>query len=120
MKLFKVNDWIFFLLKTVLNIIQSITWRYYGFIEQLRKNPYDRSAHVCKIWMRNKNKSNHKFSAQCKFIYFHKDFSNPCIVLNDNISLYSLNEKEAIFVDCGNVDIFNSKHDSFVYNTQYQ
>jgi len=123
MELFKIQkatNWIFFVLKTVLNIIQSITWRYYGIVEQLRKNPYDRSAHVCKIWMRNKSESDLEHSNKNNFIYFHKEFSNPCIVLNDNISLYSLNEKEAIFVDCGNVDIFNSKHDSFVYNTQYR
>ena len=115
-----VKDFWFEFVRFVLNSIQAVTWRYYDIIRQLRSNTYERSAQVCKILLRHKGQIYMEFSSKSDFIFVHKDFCHPCIILNDNISLYSVNKKEAIFVDCGNIDVFDSIHDAFVYNTQFR
>nr|XP_012563251.2 uncharacterized protein LOC105847934 [Hydra vulgaris] len=45
--------------------------------------------------------------------YFHSS-----IILSDSISLYTITESTAVFVDCGALDVFCSKYGAFVYNTQ--
>ena len=115
-----LKDFWFEFFRFVLSLIQVVTWRYYNIIRQLRCNTYERSAQVCKIMFRHKRQIDMEFSSKSDFIFVHKDFCHPCIILNDNISLYSVNKKEAIFVDCGNIDVFDSIHDAFVYNTQFR
>lgn len=34
------------------------------------------------------------------FIAIHKGFCDPSIVLNDNVTLYAVNQREAVFVEC--------------------
>ena len=105
--------------RVVLSLVDVI-WRYYDIISQVPCNTYERSAQVCKILLRHKPPIHLEFSSKSDFIFVHKYFCYPCIVLNDSISLYSINEKEAIFVDCGKIDVFDSIHDPFVYNTQFR
>lgn len=97
----------------------DVIWRY-DIISQVPCNTYERGAQVCKILLRNKPPIHLEFSSKSDFIFIHKYFCHPCTVLNDSISLYSINEKEAIFVDCGKIDDFDSIHDPFVYNTQFR
>ena len=100
-------------------LVDFVTRRYYGIIRRMLCNTYLRSAQVCKILLRHKPPKHLEFSSKSGFIFRRKGFCHPSIVLNDSISLYSINEKDAIFVDYGNIDVFDSIYNTFVYNTQF-
>ena len=115
-----VKDFLFEFTKFLLSLIQVITWRYYNIVGQLRQNTYEKSAQVCKILLRHKRRKDLAISSVENFVFIHQKFCHPRIILHDNVSLYRITESEAVFVDCGNVDVFDSTHDAFVYNTQYR
>ena len=110
-----LQDTIFCWVQFIINFIQSYVWDTTGV-----KRSYEESACVCKIWARHKTAANIEMSNKEDFIYILEKFAHPNIILSDNISLYSVNEVEAVFVDCGVVDVFDSAHDAFVYNTQFR
>lgn len=80
---------------------------------------YDSSAAVYKIWFRYKEQSSWEQSSVNDFFGLLEGYFHPSIVLSDSISLYSITENVAVFVDCGDLDVFCSKYGAFVYNTQY-
>ena len=85
-----LKDFWFEFVRFVLSSLQVVTWRYYDIIRQLRCNTYEGSAQVCKIMLRHKRQIDMEYSSKSDFIFVHKDFCHPCIVLNDTISLYSV------------------------------
>ena len=110
-----LQDTIFYWVQFIINFIQKYVWDITGI-----NRSYEESACVCKIWTRHKTAADTEMSNKEDFIYVLEKFAHPNIILNDNISLYSVNEVEAVFVDCGVVDVFDSAHDAFVYNTQFR
>ena len=79
------------------------------------KDEYELSAMVyhviwaVKIPFRPANKDN--------FIALFERFEHPSVLLEDQYTLYSVTDTEAIFVDCGGKDVFN-KSVVFSYNAQ--
>ena len=110
------HDRVFVLVQTVLRYIQQ--WLWWGIGKQDGYS-YEESAHVYKILYRHRSQANIEFSSKDDFIYIHERFCHPSIALKDMVSLYSVTLKEAVFVDCGNVDVFDSTIDPFVYNVQF-
>lgn len=114
-----VKDFLFEFIKFLLSLIQVVTWRYYN-VGQLRQNTYERSAQVCKILLRHKRRKDLAISSIENCVFIHQEFCHPRIILHDNVSLYRITKREAVFVDCGNLDVFDSTHDAFVYNAQFR
>ena len=80
---------------------------------------YEKSAAVYQVLGRYKAERDYEFSRKTDFTTEFMEFSHPNIVLADNYSLYTFTDDEAVFVDCGDCDIFD-KTKAFVYDTQYQ
>ena len=80
---------------------------------------YEKSAAVYQVLGRYKAERDYEFSRKTDFTTEFTEFSHPNIVLADNYSLYTFTDVEAVFVDCGDCDIFD-KSKAFVYDTQYQ
>ena len=114
-----VKDFLFEFIKFLLSLIQVVTWRYYN-VGQLRQNTYERSAQVCKILLRHKRRKDLAISSIENCVFIHQEFCHPRIILHDNVSRYRITKREAVFVDCGNLDVFDSTHDAFVYNAQFR
>ncbi|XP_066926544.1 uncharacterized protein [Clytia hemisphaerica] len=92
----------------------------FNFINSLWQKPtdeYENSASVYKIIHRYKEEFT--YSKKNDFLILFTEFSHPNIVLAENYSLYTFTDDEAIFVDCGDCDIFD-KTKAFVYDTQYK
>ena len=109
---------LFICMQKIINFFQIFFCWLFGINYQ--KN-YEKSAHVYKIWFRVPKQSRVQLhSSKFDFVCTLQCLTHPNIILSDNISLYSVNEVEAVFVDCGVVDVFDSAHDAFVYNTQFR
>ena len=80
---------------------------------------YDSDAIVYNILFRHKLYTRIIPSCKDDFIALVEGSADPAIILKENISLYCINENEAVLVDCGNEDIFDSSHHAFVYNHQF-
>ena len=79
---------------------------------------YDNSARVYKVISRYKDAEKF-FSWLDDFVLVFEGFTAPEIILNDNISLYTINANEAVFVDCGSEDVFDTSRHALVYNAQF-
>lgn len=79
---------------------------------------YEESAQVRKVRFCYKPPDGYGEMKSKDFISTHLDFVHPDIILNDNISLYTVNEKEAIFTDSADVDVFDPKNGAFIFLAQ--
>ena len=108
----KVFGWLQFLLKIYQFILTTL-----GNRKNCNQN-YESSAQLFKIWLRYRPTARLGKSCRNDFLCTHHQFTHPNTVLQDCWSLYTITSKEAIFVDSADIDVFSSKYDAFVYNTQ--
>ena len=89
--------------------------------ESSKVQHYETSAQLPNIFWRHKLDVgiNDYLIGKNDFLYIHETFTNPSIILNENITLYTFTKDEAIFVDCGNMDMFGLDV-SFIFVSQYQ
>ena len=78
---------------------------------------FESSAKIYRIVYRYRETYNFGFANKGDFIGIFEEFEHPSIVLEDNYSLYTITDEEAIFVDCGEFDLFH-KDVAFVILTQ--
>jgi len=71
------------------------------------QNSYETSAKVSKVLARFLYEDGYSFFyTKDAFAYIHERFDHPSIILKDSVSLYELTPQEAVFVDCGEIDVF--------------
>jgi len=105
-----VTTTVYTLLRLVFIIVQRIYWQLNGTAQQMREarlpENYERSAHVLDVVFR------HKFCQMQKttvgnFLCTHNRFENPQYIIdNDNITLMTINEHDAIFCETENKGAF--------------
>ena len=105
----KLKAGIFYLFQCLVNFITNL------FIKP--KEEYELSAMVYKvIWAKTLLTIE---ASREKFIVLFEKFEHPSILLEDRYSLFSVSDSEAIFVDCGEKDVFD-KNVAFSYVAQLQ
>lgn len=110
--------WIIFLiLKYSLLSVEKI----YAFLigrPQHCQQEYEKSAEVCKIWFFHRRPPSLDELFTGDFIHTHERYDHPNIILNDNVTLFRITKEHAIFVDCEDYDVFNSKNGPFAFPLQ--
>ena len=112
-----IKDKLFICFQSLVNYVNFLLLKFY--FGRNVVNTYESSATVYKILFRYKPAERLDFSCKDDFISIVEESAHPEIVLKDKISLYCINAREAVLVDCGNEDIFDSAHHTFVYNAQF-
>ena len=114
--LFRITRYIFVKL-------QSLIWLLNGThqVQVLSRTEegYSSCVHVQDIWLRC---STQLVQAQKEnFLTVHHCFTNPKVLLADNVSLYTLTPTEAIFVKTDpTVNLYHSNTSAFLKNGQYK
>ena len=104
--------------------IQNIFWNYTGIGNTVKKandtENYELSAHVCSILYRYKFDVIVGPSKLNNFLCIHEKFVHPHYVLKDNVTLYTADEKEAVFIEVDeNVKVWKSMHGTFMREVQF-
>jgi len=99
-------------IQSVINFVESLL------LKTNTSREFERSACVRRVFFRHKLAENYEFSSKYDFISIHESFEHPRHVLAERFSLYCLTEDEAVFVNCEEFDIFDSKY-AFAYDTQF-
>lgn len=105
-------------------IAQRTVWVFTGTYWQLRQTRkpenYARSAQVMNILGRFKFDDYLAPAKRSDFILTHNRFENPEIVLQDHITLYHVNEKEAVFVEAPvGAELWRARYSPFFMAAQY-
>lgn len=105
-------------------LVRNIIWWLNGTSAQLtaarQPGAYSGAAHVRRIWFRFCFDIILAPSTEGLFITVHDSFQDPDYVLQDNITLFTIDEKEAIFVESDpHEDAFNSDHGAFLRIAQF-
>lgn len=115
MSLDLVKEKVFNILKFFLKLLHMIVLKVFSG----NNCQYEESASISKILLRYKPPERLDWSSKEDFICFYSGRAHPNIILEDKISLYTITTKEAIFVNCGKVNVFDSTNGPFVYNVQF-
>lgn len=114
-----VQYYFFHLLKHLCSVIEWLRLKATG--EFGRQTKYETSAKVSKILTRFKYYEgvHDNYYSKEDFLCVHERLDHPNIILSDNISLYTVTPEEAVFVDCGEFDVFGEEV-AFMYISQYE
>lgn len=82
---------------------------------------YEKSAKVSTIYGRFKKEFPEiYFIGKKNFLYLHERFDHPSIVLNESVTLFTITPEEAVFVDCGDFDLFCDESVANMHLSQYE
>ena len=104
--------------------VQAIMWKLTGVDEQLRASTqsqnYATSAHVCRVFAKYKFDVIVSPAKLENFFTVHETFVHPCYVLADNVTLYTADENQAVFVEVDkDMLVWQSKNGTFFRDVQY-
>lgn len=106
--------------------LRGLSWRIMGTGDTVIKNyrnvnSYKDTAHVLSIWARHKFDVLLEPSGKQNFLCVHSSFQDPEYVLQDHISLYYVDQNEAVFVEVEEgIDVSNSENGAFYRVTQFE
>lgn len=117
---------LFKLVRLVFVTVQQIVWRFNGTArlvdEARRPENYGRSAQILDIVTHYHFDILHTFAFE-NFICTHNRFESPSYILeNDHISLLTVNDRDAIFVEAKKQDMLHwkSEHSPYIRNGQLE
>mmetsp|Transcript_10250 Transcript_10250/g.31321 ORF Transcript_10250/g.31321 Transcript_10250/m.31321 type:complete len:443 (+) Transcript_10250:195-1523(+) len=118
----KFVAWI--LLSAVWWVIQRTLWFFTGTSQKMWASRsvrmYYESAHVQDVVFRFKFDTFLGYNRTNDFLLLHRGFVDPSYLLKDNVSLYAVNEREAIFVEADEgTQLWRSEHSSFLSLAQF-
>ena len=114
-----IKHYVFLILQVLLHIVDFIKFTLKDGSSKLQH--YETSAQVSNILWRHKPDVgiNDYLIGKNDFLCIHETFTHPSIILNENVTLYTVTKDEAIFVDCGDINMFGLDV-SFIFVSQYQ
>lgn len=120
-----LTAYVFSTVRDVYNYLQyNVIWQLTGtrskVIRAAMPDNYGESAHVLKIIGRHKLDVIMGPANAGNFILTHQKFVHPSYVLRDNVTLYSADEKQAVFVEMkDNVCIWQNEYGPFLRESQF-
>jgi hypothetical protein len=121
-----ITTTLFRVAQLIFTFVQQLWWQVNGTAQLLAESRqpenYERSAHVLDIVARHKFDIMYPHSVK-DFICVHNRFVSPSYVLaNDNVSLFTVNEKDAVFIEARAPDmqLWRSRYSPFLKNAQME
>ena len=115
--------WVYVLVRLLFTAAQRLWWRVAGTHRVLcrSRSPHHHTAHLLDIRWRYKLDLVLQPASADNFISTHSAFVDSSYVLQDHVTLYCINQTEAVFVESDkNVDVNYSGHGSFIRVAQFK